>query len=513
MFRRLALTLLCLAGALGCQEQRDRAAPAVVYDGDVASLLRVRCVRCHGEDDAGADFRTDSYANTLGCPAGSPEQRAIDRGPDGRALLEVLKRSDHAKILSRAERATLERWVEEGAALRHSAVHAEGILNSRSRDWHGSLASKDHYAPLVRATDPGVCGRCHSGAPATPRGIEYPAPGATDCTRCHTQPEGVLACGTCHGDGAARAFPPRDSCLFGGGQPDAHRAHLESTRVSMRRLSCTTCHPAAGADLSGTHANGVIDVVFDADLAGADATYDRASGQCSVACHTRGGERANPTFHDAGPLGCNDCHRSPPEQHFAGACDRCHPGVNASGTGLEDVALHLDGRVELGDASGTCSACHGRAGDPMPLTASHELHRETLLTRGIACSDCHTVPSEVTSPGHLDRVESTPADVTFGERASAREQSPLYAEHTCVAIACHGAGLPEGIERALVWDTPASGRCSGCHGLPPSVAHSSDRRCAASICHGTEVSAGDEPNITEAGRDRHINGRFDVKAM
>lgn len=512
MSKHHAAFLLCLAGMLACQKERELAPADVVYEGDIAELLRARCARCHGADDAREHYRVDSYASVLSCPDTSPALRAIDDGPDGPALLAALERSDHAQILDASERARLERWLQTGAGLRHSAVHSAQILSSRSPQWHGKLASVDRYGPLLRAEHAAACGRCHAGAPVRPAEVKHAAPNATACTACHDQPEGVLACGTCHGDGRARAYPPRDPCLFGAKTPDAHRAHLESGRSTARELACTTCHPAADGGLSGQHANGVVDVVFDAELAGPDARYDASAGQCSVACHTRGGALEKPTFRDPGPLTCNDCHRSPPERHYGGACSQCHPGVNASGNELSDTRLHLNGRVDLGDASGTCSACHGKDGDPMPRTASHLLHRNTLLTRPIACNECHVVPEDVNSAGHLDQGDVTPADVTFGPRARAREQEPSYDERGCRQVACHGSGLPERIERALAWEAPASAQCGGCHGTPPKLDHPAAGSCAAAQCHGSEVTlAGEPPAITELGRAQHIDGEIDVK--
>ena len=512
MWKHLAPTAcLCLALTSACDEERKNP-PEPVYAGDLEHVFDARCERCHGEEDAGANYRVDSYANVLGCPSSDPQQRAVDEGSDGdRAILEVLERPDHADLLEDDEYARLRDWLEREVPLRLSAVHSTQISNSRSSDWHGKLAAVDHYASLTHADHEGACGRCHSGAPVTPEGVRYPAPGAPACTQCHTEPEGVLACGTCHGDGAARAYPPRDGCMFGAVEPDAHRAHLDSTRLSMRRLECTTCHPHADAELRDTHADGKVDVVFDAELAGPDASYDAKTGQCSVSCHNRGGERPTPTFHEAGPVGCNDCHRAPPEPHYAGPCTGCHHEVNANGSELSSVTLHMNGRVDLGDATGGCGDCHGKGDDPMPQTPSHQLHRSTQLTREVTCSECHVVPEEPNSAGHLDMGEVTPADVTLGARANARGQTASFDAGTCRGIACHGAGLSDGLEHPLVWNAPAAGGCGSCHGVPPGGTHPQSKGCASLICHGDEVTLTDPPAITSSGRDRHIDGMIEAQ--
>jgi predicted CxxxxCH...CXXCH cytochrome family protein len=513
MWKQLApAACLYLALLSACQEERARTPPLPVYAGDLEQVLHTRCERCHAEEDAGAGYRVDSYAHVLGCPNSTPEQRAVDVGPDGGpAILTVLERPDHAQLLDPGERARLEDWVKRDVALRYSTVHSMQISDSRSPDWHGKLAAVDHFAPLTAAEHEGVCGRCHAGAPVTPQGVHHPAPRAPACTQCHTEPKGVLACGTCHGDGASRAYPPRDACLFGPKQPDAHRVHLESTRLGTRRLACTTCHPSADAQLHGTHADGVVDVVFDAALAGPDASYDPQTGTCSVSCHNRGGARPTPTFHETGPLGCNDCHRSPPDSHYAGACNQCHKEVTADGSELLSHELHMNGVVDLGSGGSRCGACHGQGDDPRPRTPSHELHHQTQLTREVTCEECHVVPETPSSPGHLDRAQITPADVVFGARANARAQPASYQAQTCRAIACHGAGLPEGIERALVWDAPAAGGCGGCHGVPPALEHPQAKGCASLICHGEEVTlGGDPPAISAAGRSPHIDGMIEA---
>ncbi|HKU38091.1 MAG TPA: CxxxxCH/CxxCH domain-containing protein [Polyangiales bacterium] len=512
--RRLLAPLACsiLALTSACDEQRARSAPEPVYAADLEQVLDARCERCHGAEDARADYRVDTYAGVLGCPSSAPEQRAVDLDAAGdRAILKVLERPDHAELLEDAEYSRLRDWLEGEVPLRASAVHSTQLENSRSRDWHGKLAAVDRFAPLTAREHAGACGRCHAGAPVTPQGVKYPAPGAPACTQCHTQPEGVLACGTCHGDGAQRAYPPRDACLFGPTQADAHRVHLESTRLTAQPLSCTNCHPAADASLGGSHGDGKIDVAFDATLAGPAASYDPQTGACSVACHNRGGARPTPAFHESGPLGCNDCHRTPPDSHYAGPCNGCHRELDAAGSKLQSVALHLNGRVDLGAGGGGCGDCHGSGDDPMPRTPSHERHRATLLTREVTCAECHVVPDSASAPGHLDVGATTPADVVFGARASARGQPASIEAQTCRGIACHGAGLPDGSERALVWNAPAASSCSGCHGIPPRKDHPASDGCASLTCHGDEVSVAAPFAITEPGRSLHIDGSIDAR--
>lgn len=522
---RLALLAL-LAGA--CARERAREAPRPVYEGDVAHLLELRCGGCHGEQDAGGGYRVDGYLRTLACTPSQPNTPAVQRpiadvGVDAGAdagtsteapLLAALERDDHHELLDDAERARLATWIAADAPLRDHGAHTPGILNPRSPQWHGRLAAREHFAPLRDAKHPEACGRCHEGAPVTPRGIEHPADGAPACTSCHDQPDGVLACSSCHGDGARRAFPPRDACLFDdAGGEDAHAVHVGRTELQASALPCAACHPAADATLSGTHADGTLDVRLDPTLAGDDAHFDPDGRHCATYCHDHDGARSKPRFDEPGPMTCGDCHGAPPEDHFAGECDQCHAEPNADGSALRATVLHLDGHVDVGPANAkgsACGTCHGRGEDPMPQTPSHQLHRAPLLTEPIACGECHAVPDQVTSEGHLDLGERTPPDLVFGPRARARSRTPSYEAGTCRDVACHGAGLAEGIERALRWDERASSTCSGCHGLPPPAPHPQDVSCAAVACHGAEVRSGSPgPGITEAGRAQHIDGTID----
>jgi predicted CxxxxCH...CXXCH cytochrome family protein len=516
------LTAVWLAcSAIACAQERERAGQGPVYRGDIAVLLADRCAGCHGGDAGPADaaagdgpaaaYRVDSYLGAIGCTQNAPTTPVVSGADGGPALLAVLEREDHDDLLDGDERARLREWIEHGTPLQRGGVHEPGVLDPRSAEWHGALASADRFGPLFDSSHPGACGRCHEGTPARPAGVSRPAAGAPACTDCHKERDGVAGCGTCHGDGAARAYPPRDACLFGSGEPDAHPAHLQSA-LRGEPLRCGTCHPQAGSRLRAEHGDGEVDVQFDLALAGADAAYG-ADGSCAVSCHDRGGARPQPRWSETGALGCGDCHGAPPDAHYSGACSDCHAEANADGNALHAAALHLNARVDVGDGSGRCGQCHGAGDDPLPRTPSHLLHRGTLLTAAIACSECHEVPQAASSDGHFDREEASPAEVRFGPRARGFGRSPSYEpeSRTCRQVACHGAGLPDGIERALRWDERAGQTCDGCHGLPPAQDHPREPTCASVPCHGSEVSAGGPmPLITEAGRAVHIDGDVDV---
>jgi predicted CxxxxCH...CXXCH cytochrome family protein len=360
-----------------------------------------------------------------------------------------------------------------------------------------------------------ACGRCHDGTLSRPAGVTLAAPGATACTSCHGQPGGILACGTCHGDGT-REYPPRDLCFFPGDAKTAgaHAAHVESSVERQGGYPCSTCHPVPQASppssvISGLHGNGTVDVIFDQTLIGGEASFDATTGACAVACHDAGGQRPRPTWSEPPtPVGCNDCHLSPPAGHFAGACTGCHVEANATGTALSGGPLHLDGRVELGNGNGTCGACHGTGSDPWPSTFAHQGHKSPTITTPVACSDCHVVPATVLSPGHLDGV----AHVAFSGRATERGASPAWNGTSCTNTACHGANLAAPPAVVPVWTdgSGAAAACGACHGIPPPN-HTTAQNCNRSDCHGGEVtfSATNQPLISTPGLSLHINGVID----
>jgi len=259
--------------------------------------------------------------------------------------------------------------------------------------------------------------------------------------------------------------------------------------------------------IGGLHANGSVDVIFDATRVAKEASFDRDTKACAVACHDRGGSRPRPLWTDKTPMTCNSCHLSPPPAHFAGACTSCHAEANATGTALAPGGLHMNGRVDLGDGSGACGACHGRGSDPWPRTAAHGAHESPTIAAPTDCVSCHTVPSTLFAKGHLDGVVT----VTFSGHATDRGSSPAWNGASCSQVACHGARLAD-LPATPVWKDPqgTASACGACHGIPP-MQHTASTSCDRSTCHGTEVSrsVAGVPSITNSGRPLHVNGVID----
>lgn len=510
-----ACGLLC-ALAVACANVAPRDPVSPDFDHDVRPLLDARCARCHGGDAPAARWNASRFTDVIACLAPSPDGGV---SPDGGASIQwatrlraALQRPDHAGFLDDASRAVLTSWIGHGAPASRGALHPAGFADPRSNDFHARALRSSRWAPMLDPSRPDACGRCHDGAPTRPPGARFAARNAPSCTLCHTESQGALACGTCHGS-AEQPFPPRDSCLHPGAVTDAHAAHVRGGALGVGPLACETCHPARGPESigRGAHGDGTVDVVFDPVRAGAGASYDPATRTCTVACHNHGGARAVPAWTDRAPMGCGDCHRAPPDRHPPGPCTPCHREANATGTALTRGPFHFNGRVDLGDGSGTCSACHGVGPEGWPATGSHTAHRAPTGGAAVACGDCHAVPTTVTAEGHLDPTPG--AEVRFSGRAIARGAIASLTADGCAGVACHGAGLSGVSSSTPRWgDTSGTARrCGACHALPPAAPHPPQQNCESSLCHGGEVSPSPEgPAITAEGRVRHINGAVDV---
>jgi predicted CxxxxCH...CXXCH cytochrome family protein len=499
--------LLAVSSLASCSEDRFQPPESPVFDADVAPILDRYCVSCHGSPTPAAGWSATSFLATVACvdPSGAPATQPANAAP----ILTALDEDPHRGLLDAAQRATLTAWVAAAAPAFRAAVHPPGIVDPRSSAFHGATLRSQRWAPMLDAGHPEACGRCHDGAPARVPGVTSFAPGATACTACHAEAAGPLACSTCHGSGE-RSYPPRDLCFFPGDAPagGAHAAHVEPSGASSAGLACETCHPTPGtAVIGGLHGDGIVEVSFDAARIGPEARYDPATKACAVTCHDSGGARPRPVWTDTTPMGCNDCHRSPPANHFVGACTNCHSEANAAGTALSGGPLHLDGRVDLGDGSGQCGACHGRGDDPWPATAAHPAHESPASSSPVACAGCHPVPSAIEDPVHLDGT----VHVVFSGLALARGAAPVWDGTSCSQVACHGANLAD--PAAVPAWTDASGAqalCGACHGVPPTQ-HTPSKSCDDANCHGGEVAldGSGNPSITASGRSLHVNGVID----
>jgi hypothetical protein len=341
----LASGALALAA---CNDPRDFDEPPLTF-ADVEPLLQESCVECHGESLAEADYSVEDYFHTIRCIPDREGQPATLPADETAPILAVLEEPDHMELLDPTETETLTTWVVEGAVPNLRGTHPSGWNDPRNEAWHGTYLRETEWQGIVDPDSEDACGLCHPGSPAPVDRVTVYPPDATDCTDCHTLPGGVMACGTCHGDGP-RSYPPRDPCYFPG-PPEgyAHGPHAGSSPNNRSGLGCQACH--FGIDFSmldgdGLHANGTVDVVFQPAW-GPDASYDFDTFACTTACHVRGGTTPNVAWDEEGlELDCNACHQNPPTGHSTIACNNCHRGINAAGTQLTPSAPHINGRID-----------------------------------------------------------------------------------------------------------------------------------------------------------------------
>lgn len=162
-----------------------------------------------------------------------------------------------------------------------------------------------------------------------------------------------------------------------------------------------------------------------------------------------------------------------------------------------------------------CSlACHGTDSSNAPpksisgvtdTTAvgvgAHQPHVDVAPTwhRKIECADCHVVPTDVGSPGHIDG--DNKAEVTFGALAGVSSW-----DGTTCTTSCHGSPAWGGTRTTPTW-TQVDGTqstCGSCHGAPPPPPHPTETNCAT--CHPTM----EESSLTFRDPASHINGVIDL---
>ncbi|MGH7327536.1 MAG: CxxxxCH/CxxCH domain c-type cytochrome, partial [Polyangiaceae bacterium] len=481
MTARWLVCALVLSAACAVDRNDDANVPTW---NEVAPIVTTKCASCHEGPSAQGGWHADSFLGAIACVSPSNAAAILPRTTSA-PILQALSEPPHVGLLTSDEQAELTSWIESGAPAFSSDVHTPDIIDPRSPNFHGASLRALRWKPMLDPSDPNACGRCHDGTMSRPASVTGAAPNAPSCTSCHDQPGGILACGTCHGT-SKHAYPPRDPCFFSGDPPPGpHAAHVEPSSIDASGMACSTCHPVPGANVvSGTHANGAVEVAFDPARVAPEASWDRTTNMCAVACHDRGGARPRPTWIESGPASCGDCHGSPPANHYAGACSSCHAEANANGTALAGGALHVNGRVDLGNGNGTCGACHGSGSSPWPMDAAHQAHANPTLSEPVACESCHVVPSSVTSPGHL----GAPVQIVFSGHALDRGAEPTWDGTTCASVACHGAKLADPPAAPKWSDTNgASAACGACHGIPPRN-HTTSLDCNRSTCHGTEVA-------------------------
>ena len=196
---------------------------------------------------------------------------------------------------------------------------------------------------------------------------------------------------------------------------------------------------------------------------------------------------------------------------------------SAGGSGcvgqIDSPATNQDVRPPNADPQAGCAiACHGADTNGAPPKAiagstdttatgvgAHQAHlvASPAWHLKVECADCHVVPAEVGSPGHIDG--DNKAEVIFSARAGATGSS--WNGTTCTS-GCHGKAAWGGSNPTPTW-TRVDGTqstCGSCHGLPPPAPHPTVVGTNCAPCHPTM----EENTLTFRDPSSHINGVVDV---
>ncbi|MFH1809152.1 MAG: hypothetical protein ABIJ09_10435 [Pseudomonadota bacterium] len=342
----------------------------------------------------------------------------------------------------------------------------------------------------------------------------------TGCTTVYCHGNGQVAgaigdftsfidtCTACHA--STTSTPTAQSGMSGD-----HASHL------ARGAVCAECH-AQVLDPSGSfvgptlHVNGVPDVDVTT------GSYQSSTGDCTSSCHNTSGTR-NWTaggFHTAGwqdpanhgpalfdaNLDCTGCHGADLTGGTSGvSCDSCHSG----GAAWRTDCTFCHGGSDNGSGAPPVDLAGGS--DVTTLTVgAHSEHLQGVDHAAVACTECHAVPANVLTPGHI--LDATPgvAEVDLG---SGGISGGSYASAACNATYCHGNGQVTGA--APSFDTSTDLGCSACHNGPGgsnpgsmSGRHASHLARGASCvdCHDAVIDGSN----TITGDALHVDGNKDV---
>ena len=150
----------------------------------------------------------------------------------------------------------------------------------------------------------------------------------------------------------------------------------------------------------------------------------------------------------------------------------------------------MSGCLTTAGKGSSCADCHGSPDtnwappkalggetDPSYIgVGSHQAHvTGSKLGTPVECSECHVVPKQLRSEGHVD--DEWPSEVVWGEltRSGEADRQVVWDRQTqtCSNSYCHageGAAVP-----TPVWNDfgAATTACDGCHGDPPPPPHPS----------------------------------------
>jgi predicted CxxxxCH...CXXCH cytochrome family protein len=286
-------------------------------------------------------------------------------------------------------------------------------------------------------------------------------------------------CSGCHG------FPPPPNVTTQNEHPNS--------------VACSLCHPST-VDASynlvagGTHLNGRVDVgIHPVPYV---AQHTAVALQDLNACKTcHGSDFAG----GASGVSCTSCHAGFGFSDWQTNCTFCH-GNRTQGFALSAATLPL---------AAPPRGAHGETSPTVPQVGAHQKHvgNGSVLSDGVACAECHTVPSDLT---HVNGA----AQLTFGPLATQGGLTPSYSGGSCSATYCHGSTLLGGADTTPTWT--ASVACGDCHGSPPATGRhlitEPHATLECSACHVQVATTTQPPGIlnSPAAKALHVNGQKNV---
>jgi hypothetical protein len=274
-----------------------------------------------------------------------------------------------------------------------------------------------------------------------------------------------------HGSGALNPTSPQfhGSLLKADGFESCRNCHAKNLDGGLTGVSCINCHPAIEIHREGIvspgsdNFHGTFIQADNWDLAncaschGADYAGGISNESCN-GCHT----------HSGGPEACNTCHGDFTDPNFTAPPTDLARNTETSSKGVGTHTKHLF---------------------------------EAEIGKNVACGECHLVPADLTSAGHID--DSPGADLIFGTFASKGISEPVYDAQslTCQNTYCHGnfEFLKENSESsdiytedkivgnnaAPIWNIAdgSQASCGTCHDIPPK-GHLGVASNTCNLCHG-----------------------------
>ncbi|NUM70175.1 MAG: CxxxxCH/CxxCH domain-containing protein [Ignavibacteriaceae bacterium] len=217
---------------------------------------------------------------------------------------------------------------------------------------------------------------------------------------------------------------------------------------------------------------------------------------------------------------CQKCHASDYKGGLTGAsCLKCHTGTK----GPESCnTCHGDFRnaSKIAPPQDT----EGNTSNTARGVGAHANHLyDNLSGNAVACNECHTVPTAVSDPGHIDKN----VHLVFGDLAmktsnnGAIVPNPTYDKTTleCSNVYCHGTFKNGNQSNKVKWTAGTDGaKCGTCHGdatsgnpLPPSP-HPQVANC--STCHWMttpgDLVTGSGAAAIIVNKTKHVNGKLNL---